>query len=59
MVLKLTWQQKKPHKSNITFNNMNNKWTRGGVFCDMEKVFGCVKHDILLSKIEFHAIIGI
>jgi len=30
----------------------------GDFFCDIEKGFDCVKHDILLHKMEFYAILG-
>jgi hypothetical protein len=37
-------------------------WTaseqQGDFFCDREKAFDCVKHGILLLKMEFYAIIG-
>jgi len=32
---------------------LNNKLTVGGIFCDLEKVFNCVNHDMLLCKCEF------
>jgi hypothetical protein len=28
----------------------------GGIFCDLEKSFYCIKHKILLPKLEFHNI---
>jgi len=35
---------------------MNNKLQVGGIFCDMEKAFDCVDHDILLRKLKFYGI---
>jgi hypothetical protein len=43
---------------NETLNALNNKKMAGSIFCDLEKVFYSVNHDILLSKLPYYGING-
>ena len=37
---------------------MNNNQKVGGIFCNIQKAFDCVNHEILLEKLEFYGIKG-
>jgi hypothetical protein len=44
---------------NKVLSSLDKKNYVGGLFCDLQKGFDCVNHDILLAKIEFYGITGI
>jgi hypothetical protein len=37
-------------------NILNNKVMVGGIVCDLQKAFDCVKHNVILTKLEFYGI---
>jgi hypothetical protein len=37
---------------------LNNKSRVKGIFCDIEKAFDCVNHDVLLHKLEIYGVTG-
>ena len=34
----------------------NNKLHSGGIFCDLDKTFGCVSHEILIMKLQYYGL---
>jgi len=40
-------------------NALNNRLMVGGIFCNVQKAFNCVNHNILLTTLEFYGITGI
>jgi hypothetical protein len=43
---------------NDILTSLNNKLLVGGVFCDLQKAFDCVDHDLLMSKTHWYGISG-
>jgi hypothetical protein len=35
-------------------HSLNHKSMVGGIFCDLEKAFNCVSHEVLLNKLKFY-----
>jgi hypothetical protein len=44
---------------NKILNVLNNKSFVGGVFCDRQKAFDCIDHEILLPKLKYYGETGI
>ena len=44
---------------NKVLSSLDKKYYVGGLFCDLQKAFDCVNHNILLNKMKFYGITGI
>ena len=48
--------EKASYKLIDILNALNNRLMVGGIFCDVQKAFDCINHNILLTKLEFYGI---
>jgi hypothetical protein len=59
MDLEVILQQKKASFKllNDILQALNNKSNVGGIFCDLEKAFDCVDHNLLMEKLKLYGIV--
>ena len=59
MVLELiTTEQATFSLINSILEAMNQNLMIGGIFCDLQKAFDSVNHEIIFEKIQFYGIVG-
>jgi hypothetical protein len=44
---------------NKVLSSLDKRYYVGGLFCDLQKAFDCINHDILLAKMKFYGITGL
>ena len=44
---------------NDTVSALNNTLSVGGTFCEIQKAFRFINHDILLGKLEFYVTVAV
>ena len=44
--------------TNVIVNGLNSNTVAGSIFCDLEKAFSSVYHDLFLSKLPYYGISG-